>query len=85
MKRKTYSWRVRLMSQLRHVARVKPQREAAKRLGVSLPRLNDLLCGKISKFRLGALVNVLSHAGMRFELKKKAGSSRLCIKNRLAL
>jgi len=62
------------MSHLRDVARGKPQREAAKRLGVCLPRLNDLLCGKISKFSLDALVNMLWHAGMRVELKiKKAG------------
>jgi predicted XRE-type DNA-binding protein len=66
--------RARLMSHLRDVARGTPQREAAKQLGVSRPRLNDLLRGKIGKFSLDALVNMLWHAGMRVELKvKKAG------------
>ncbi len=47
------------------------QGEAAKRLGVTQPRLNDLLRGKIDKFSLDALVNMLGHAGMRVELKVK--------------
>jgi len=33
------------------------QREAAIQFGVSQPRLNDLMCGKIGKFSLDALVN----------------------------
>lgn len=50
------------------------QRKAAKKLGVSLPRPNDLLCGKINKFSLDALVNMLWHAGLGVELKvKKVG------------
>ena len=47
------------------------QREAAKRLGVAQPRLNDLLRGKIDKFSLDALVNMLGHAGLRVELRVK--------------
>lgn len=42
---------------------------AAKRLGLSQPRLNDLLRGKIDKFSLDALVNMLAKAGMRIEVK----------------
>lgn len=63
--------RARLMSHLRDVVRGTPQRDAAKWLGVSLPRLNDLIRGKISKFSLDALVSMLAHAGMRVELKVK--------------
>lgn len=34
------------------------QTEAASRCGVSQPRINDLLHGRVSKFSLDALVNV---------------------------
>ncbi len=47
------------------------QKEAAARLGVTQPRLNDLLKGKIEKFSLDALVNMLAHAGMRVVLSVK--------------
>jgi predicted XRE-type DNA-binding protein len=36
-----------------------PQTEAAQRLHVTQPRLNDLLKGKVDKFSLDALVNLL--------------------------
>ena len=61
--------RAQLMSRIRDVARGTPQREAAKQFGVSQPRLNDLMRGKIGKFSLDALVNILGHAGMRVELR----------------
>ena len=63
--------RAQLMSQVRDVVRGVSQREAAKRFGVTQPRLNDLLRGKIDKFSLDALVNMLAHAGMRVEMKVK--------------
>jgi predicted XRE-type DNA-binding protein len=47
------------------------QTEAALALGVAQPRLNDLLRGKIDKFSLDALVNMLGHAGMRVEVRVK--------------
>ena len=47
------------------------QTEAAKQLGLSQPRLNDLLKGKIDKFSLDALVIALAKAGMRIEVKVK--------------
>ena len=47
------------------------QKECAARMGVTQPRLNDLLKGKIDKFSLDALVNMLGHAGMRVELRVK--------------
>ena len=47
------------------------QKDAASRLGVTQPRLNDLLKGKIEKFSLDALVNMLGHAGMRVEFSVK--------------
>jgi predicted XRE-type DNA-binding protein len=45
------------------------QKEAAKRLGLTQPRLNDLLRGKIAKFSLDALVNILARAGRQVALK----------------
>jgi predicted XRE-type DNA-binding protein len=44
------------------------QAEAAKTLGVSQPRLNDLLRGRIEKFSLDALVNMLAAAGRRVQV-----------------
>jgi predicted XRE-type DNA-binding protein len=42
---------------------------AAKRLGISQPRLNDLLRGKINSFSLDALVNLARQAGLRVRLE----------------
>ena len=61
--------RAQLMSRVRAAVRGMTQREAAKQFGVSQPRLNDLMRGKIGNFSLDALVNMLGHAGMRVELK----------------
>ena len=47
------------------------QKDAAALLGVTQPRLNDLMKGKIEKFSLDALVNMLGRAGMRVELSVK--------------
>lgn len=47
------------------------QKACAARLGVTQPRLNDLLKGKIENFSLDSLVNMLAHAGMRVEIKVK--------------
>lgn len=44
------------------------QSEAAKKLGVTQPRLNQLLKGKIEIFSLDALVNMATNAGMRVGL-----------------
>ncbi|MHB8747394.1 MAG: helix-turn-helix domain-containing protein [Gammaproteobacteria bacterium] len=44
------------------------QKEAAKLLGLTQPRLNDVLKGKIDKFSLDALVNMLARAGMKVKL-----------------
>lgn len=44
------------------------QAVAAKALGVTQPRLNQLLKGKIGEFSLDALVNMATRAGMRVGL-----------------
>lgn len=40
------------------------QAAAAKRLGITQPRLNDLMRGKIDKFSLDALMNLAARAGL---------------------
>jgi predicted XRE-type DNA-binding protein len=47
------------------------QQAAARTLGVTQPRLNQLLKRKIELFSMDALVNMLSRAGMRVELRVK--------------
>lgn len=44
------------------------QIEAAKRLGVTQPRLNDLLRGRINNFSLDTLVNIATKAGLTVDL-----------------
>ncbi|HEY5567408.1 MAG TPA: helix-turn-helix transcriptional regulator [Gammaproteobacteria bacterium] len=63
--------RAQLMSKIRALAGGMTQAQAAKHFGVTQPRLNDLLRGKIDKFSLDALVKMLSAAGMRVELRVK--------------
>ena len=45
------------------------QAEAASRCGISQPRVNDLLRGRIARFSLDALVNIAAALGRRVTLK----------------
>ncbi len=45
------------------------QTETAHQLGITQPRVSDLLRGKLSKFSLDALVNVLARLGSDIKLK----------------
>jgi predicted XRE-type DNA-binding protein len=47
------------------------QAASAKALGLTQPRLNALLKGKIGQFSLDALVNIASHAGLNVRLVVK--------------
>ena len=40
------------------------QAEAARRMGITQPRLNDLLRGKITNFSLDTLINLATQAGL---------------------
>jgi predicted XRE-type DNA-binding protein len=44
------------------------QARAASRLGVTQPRLNDLLQGKINKFSLDALLTLAARAGLEVKI-----------------
>ena len=48
------------------------QAEAAKRCGVTQPRVNDLLRGRVSRFSLDALVNIATALGCRVHIALKA-------------
>ena len=45
------------------------QAEAARLLGVTQPRVSDLMRGKIDLFSIDTLVQMLACAGMRVEMK----------------
>ncbi|HJX18044.1 MAG TPA: XRE family transcriptional regulator [Acidiferrobacterales bacterium] len=59
-----------LMIHLRKVieARGMKQAEAAKLLGVTQPRISDLLQGKIHLFSIDTLIDMLAQAGIRVKL-----------------
>ena len=45
------------------------QAAAAKRLGITQPRLNDLLRGKIDKFSLDGLMSIATRAGLSVRIR----------------
>lgn len=45
------------------------QAETARRLGVTQPRVSDLMRGKISLFGLDALVNMVVAAGLHVDMR----------------
>lgn len=65
--------RAELMQQIAAVIKANEwtQTEAANRCGVTQPRMNDLLRGRVSRFSLDALVNIATALGRRvhFELE----------------
>ena len=63
--------RSKLMMALEQHIRAKgwTQAEAARRLGVTQPRVSDLLRGKINLFALDTLVNMVVAAGLHIEMR----------------
>lgn len=65
--------RAELMQQIAAIVKQSgwTQAEAAKHCGVTQPRINDLLRGRVSRFSLDALVNIATAIGRRvhFELE----------------
>jgi predicted XRE-type DNA-binding protein len=65
--------RAELMQQIAELIQAKgwKQVDAAERCGVTQPRINDLLRGRVSRFSLDALVNIATALGRRvsFELE----------------
>jgi predicted XRE-type DNA-binding protein len=53
-----------------HIAKTSmTQSQAAKAFGVTQPRISDLMRGKIDLFAIDSLVNMLTAAGLRVELR----------------
>ena len=48
------------------------QAQAAKHCGVTQPRINDLLRGRVSRFSLDALVNIATAIGRRVHVDLEA-------------
>jgi predicted XRE-type DNA-binding protein len=48
------------------------QVDAAERCGVTQPRINDLLRGRVSRFSLDALVNIATALGRRVSVELEA-------------
>jgi predicted XRE-type DNA-binding protein len=63
--------RSQLMMALKdHIARTElTQSQAARLLGVTQPRISDLMRGKIELFGLDTLVNMISAAGLHVEMR----------------
>jgi len=63
--------RSRLMMAVReHIKREGlSQAQAAKLLGVTQPRISDLVRGKIDLFSIDTLINMLAKAGLHVDLK----------------
>jgi len=63
--------RAELMHKIREIVKDGgwTQAEAAKRCGVTQPRINDLLRGKVSLFSLDALVNIATALGQRVRVE----------------
>jgi predicted XRE-type DNA-binding protein len=50
------------------------QARAARRLGITQPRLNDLLKGKINKFSLDTLTTLATRAGLRVKIDVRSAA-----------
>jgi predicted XRE-type DNA-binding protein len=50
------------------------QAQAARRLGITQPRLNDLLHGKINKFSLDTLMTLATRAGLKIKIDVRSAA-----------
>lgn len=66
--------RAELMQQIAAIVKESgwTQAEAATRCGVTQPRMNDLLRGRVSRFSLDALVNIATAIGRRVHVELEA-------------
>jgi len=69
---KILNMRSELMSEIRDFVSAKAltQAEAAQLLGLTQPRVSDLLRGKLSKFNLETLIGLAERCGVTLELHK---------------
>lgn len=62
--------RVELMQRIAAIVKASgwTQADAAKQCGVTQPRMNDLLRGRVSRFSLDALVNIATAMGQQVQI-----------------
>ena len=66
-----------MMTLKKHIRKNKwTQVEAAKHLGVTQPRISELLRGKFSQFGLDHLVTMVARAGMSIDIRVRKTASR---------
>ena len=67
--------RAELMQEIANIVKESgwTQAEAAVKCGVTQPRMNDLLRGRVSRFSLDALVNIATALGRRVHVQIGAG------------
>ncbi len=66
-----FKLRAMLMVELEKHIREKglTQKRAAERLGVTQPRISDLMRGKIDLFSVDTLITMLTHAGLKVDVR----------------
>jgi len=66
--------RAELMQQIAAIVKESgwTQAQAAKHCGITQPRINDLLRGRVSRFSLDALVNIAAAIGRRVRVDLEA-------------
>lgn len=69
--------RAQLMSELEQHIRTKrlTQAQAAERLGVTQPRISNLMQGKIALFSVDTLITMLTHAGLKVDVRVKKSAA----------
>ena len=51
------------------------QKRAAERLGVTQPRISDLIRGKIGLFSVDTLITMLTHAGLKVDVRVRRSAA----------
>ena len=69
--------RARLMVEVEKYIRARhlTQKEAAARLGVTQPRISDLMRGKIGLFSVDMLITMLTHAGLMVDVRARRSAA----------
>ena len=69
--------RAMLMVELEKFVREKgmTQKQAAERFGVTQPRISDLMRGKIDLFSVDSLITMLTHAGLKVDVRLKRSAA----------
>ncbi len=69
--------RAMLMAEVERYIRGKrlTQKEAARRFGVTQPRVSDLIRGKISLFSVDMLITMLGHAGLKVDVRVRRSTA----------